>query len=92
LPIGNSPVFVEQRSTAAPHQVVFTVDEGFELVSVLIALTLAVLMVHGFVPHVVVGSAVTCSLIVIAPPFRSEIDSGASVPTLQVIALPPAEH
>ena len=67
-------------------------DEGFELVSVLIALTVAVLMVHGFVPHVVVGSAVTCTLIVIAPSFRSEIDSGASVPTLQVTALPLAEH
>jgi hypothetical protein len=35
------------------------------LVSVLMALTVAVLIVHGFVPHIVVGSAVTCTLIVV---------------------------
>jgi hypothetical protein len=75
-----------------PHHFVFAVDEEFELVSVLMALTVAVLIVHELVPHIVLGWAITCTLIVITPPLSEEIDSGASMPTLQLTVPPLAEQ
>jgi hypothetical protein len=68
------------------------VEEGFEFVSVLMALTVAVLMVQGFLLQVVVGSLVTCTLMLITAPFKSDSDKGESVPTLQLTVLPLAEH